>query len=366
MAKKRKRSNGQGSIYKSNGKWIAQIYVRKDGEVKRPKRTSNKEADAVAKLEQLRSDANHLNMDEQHHTVASYLLLWLGDDDDSDLAENTYVSYRSTINNHLIPTIGRTKLSSLKATKIREMLTNLRKKGTGTRAIELSYVVLNAALNQAYKDDVIAKNPCVSIKKPVHNSEECIPFTIEERERIFKEAKGDFFLPLYKVILATGVRSSEAFGLHWEHANFKKRIINIKQQYSRRKIKELKSKYSARNLDMTDGIKEMLELQRKQLKQAGLQDNEHIFCGKKGAYLDGSTFGRRYWLPLLKRAEVEPRGLHHLRHTFATELLGNNVPVHVVSRLLGHSSPTVTYDIYAHVLPEQKSQAADKIQEIFG
>lgn len=367
MAKKRRRSNGQGTIYETkNGKWIAQISIYKDGKIKRPKRTCDKHADAVEVLKDLQSMSGQLDMDEQGHTVASYLMFWLGDEEETELAENTYSSYISTINNHLIPQIGRVKLADLKATKIRQMIANLKKRGVGTRSIEMSYVVLNAALNQAYQDDVIIKNPCISVKKPVHKSEECVPFTEEEREKIFAEAKDDFFYPLYKIILATGIRSSEAFGLHWEHVDFKRRTISIKQQCSRRKVKELKTKYSQRTLDITDGIEEMFRLQKKQLKNNGFHKNKHVFCGDRGAYLDGSTFGRRHWTPLLVRAGVESRGMHHLRHTFATELLGNNVAVHVVSRLLGHSSPTVTYDIYAHMLPSQQSQAAEVIQRIFG
>ena len=67
MAKKRRRSNGEGTIYQVDGKWIAQISYYKDGKLKRPKRTCTKHADAVAKLEELRREAQQLDMDEQHH-----------------------------------------------------------------------------------------------------------------------------------------------------------------------------------------------------------------------------------------------------------------------------------------------------------
>lgn len=366
MAKGRKRSNGEGTIYQNNGKWIAQISYWKNGKLKRPRRTCDKHADAVVKLAELREQALTLDMDEQSHTVKSYLEFWLGEEETTDLEPNTFISYRSIINNHLIPQLGTVKLSALKATKIRTAIANLQANGTGTRAIELTYVVLNAALKQATLDDVIPKNPCGSIKKPFHKSDECVPFTAEERKLIFEEAKGDYFEPLYKIMMATGIRSSEAFGLHWKNIDLKSKTIRIVQQYSRGTIKDLKSRHSVRTLDITDGIAEMLEVQKQQMAEKGYEKKPQVFCGKRGAYLDVINFGKKNWKPLLERAGVRPRGLHHLRHTFATELLGNNIPVHIVSRLLGHSSPVVTYEIYAHMLPANQSEAAATIQRIFG
>ena len=366
MANKRKRSNGEGSVYPEGGKWVAQIQYWKDGELTKVRRKCKKHADAIAKLVELRSLAPTIDLSEQNHTVGSYLNLWLGDQETTRHEPNTFISYRSTINNYLIPQLGRVKLSELKATKIRQAIANIQKAGTGSRAVELAYVVLNVALNQAVADDVIIKNPCISIKKPAHTREECIPYTKEERDAIFEEAKGDYFEPLYRIMLATGIRSSEAFGLHWEDVDFKTGTIKIKQQYSRQVIKKLKSKHSVRVATMTAGIREMLEIQRKQMIEKGFQDKPQVFCGKRGAYLDVINFGKKNWTPLQERAGIEPRGLHHLRHTFATELLNNDVPVHVVSRLLGHGSPTVTFEYYAHVIPDKRSEAVAKIEQIFG
>jgi len=58
-------------------------------------------------------------------------------------------------------------------------------------------------------------------------------------------------------------------------------------------------------------------------------------------------------------AGVRPITLHDLRHTHATLLLRRGVPIHVVSRRLGHASPAITLAIYSHVLPDQGRLAAD-------
>lgn len=214
--------------------------------------------------------------------------------------------------------------------------------------------------------EITSRNPCKPVKKPIHIAKEIEPFTRKERKLIFKEAENNFFEPLFKTMLSTGIRSSEAFGLHWNDIDYKRKIISIRKQYIKGELRPLKTKYSARTVDLTPGICEMLDVQKKQLKDRKLQKNKQVFCASKGGYIDVNTFGTRYWVSLLKRANVRVRGLHHLRHTFASELLADGADLLVVSKLLGHSSPMVTLEYYGHVMPPKRSQAAGKIQKLFG
>ncbi len=79
-----------------------------------------------------------------------------------------------------------------------------------------------------------------------------------------------------------------------------------------------------------------------------------------------TDFRVRRWNSLLKILGLDHRGLHHLRHMYATLALGARVPVHVVSRVLGHSKPSITLDIYAHVLASQQAEATDATRRLFG
>jgi integrase len=51
--------------------------------------------------------------------------------------------------------------------------------------------------------------------------------------------------------------------------------------------------------------------------------------------------------------------LHDLRHIHATTLLLAGVPVHVVAARLGHADPSITLRVYAHVINDQLTEAAD-------
>jgi integrase len=64
---------------------------------------------------------------------------------------------------------------------------------------------------------------------------------------------------------------------------------------------------------------------------------------------------------LRKKAGIRAGRLHDVRHSHATHLLAAGIPVHVVSARLGHSSPVVTLNVYAHLLPTSDEQAAKTV-----
>jgi integrase len=69
---------------------------------------------------------------------------------------------------------------------------------------------------------------------------------------------------------------------------------------------------------------------------------------------------------LCARAGVARRGVHSLRHTFATLALDNGVPLAVISETLGHSSIRVTADVYCHVTPRATREAAATLAVVLG
>jgi integrase len=87
-----------------------------------------------------------------------------------------------------------------------------------------------------------------------------------------------------------------------------------------------------------------------------------VFCAKRGGPIRESYFVRRYFKPLLKRAELPPMRLYDLRHTAATLSLAAGVSPKIISEQLGHSSVGFTLDVYSHLLPHMQDQAAGMVQ----
>ncbi len=74
-----------------------------------------------------------------------------------------------------------------------------------------------------------------------------------------------------------------------------------------------------------------------------------------------ANFRHKCWDLLLKKAEVRPRGIHHLRHTYATHMLLSGANVFYVSRQLGHSKNTMTLDTYTHWIQESNARKVDRL-----
>jgi integrase len=94
------------------------------------------------------------------------------------------------------------------------------------------------------------------------------------------------------------------------------------------------------------------------------QDLDLVFCDSVGGPLHGISLYRHQFIPLMRRAGVPLIRFHDLRHTSATLLLLEGVPVKVVSEMLGHASISITLDLYAHVLPDMQRDAARMMQRL--
>lgn len=97
----------------------------------------------------------------------------------------------------------------------------------------------------------------------------------------------------------------------------------------------------------------------------GLQpESDLVFVTMKGTPLDPSNLVARSFKPLLRRAGLPDIRFHDLRHVCATLLLSEGVSVKVVQEVLGHSSVSVTMDVYSHVLPDMQEKAAEAMDSL--
>lgn len=365
-----KRSNGEGSVFRSakTGKWVAQVSYYEAGKRKRKTKTSDKRSDANSNLRRLHEEVESGFSSSGNETVRKYLNSWL-ESVKRESEENTYRSCKFITTNHVIPQIGKKSLKKLAPMDIQRMLDKLRDNGVGSRSIQLAYAYLNMAMVRAYKYRIIRENPCGPIKKPKHEYAKADPFTVEEAKRILGHLKNHHFYAVTYTALTTGMRPGELTGLVWKNVDFKKKQINVVQQLSCpggiKVIKKPKTKSSIRNIDISESTASVLIEHRKDLVRRGLASSEFVFCSKTGVSMAHSTF-QKYWSDILEELGIKHRGFHHMRHTFATFAISNSVPITVVSATLGHANTSMTLNIYAHVMPSQRSDATDAVSRYIG
>jgi len=115
--------------------------------------------------------------------------------------------------------------------------------------------------------------------------------------------------------------------------------------------------------ETTQSLSEHKKLQDIQNQSFDWQENGMTFPSIAGTPTDQRNL-HKFFTRLLEKAELPDMRFHDLRHTAATLMLMNGIPLVVISRRLGHSKPSVTLDVYGHYLPGMQEEAASLMDEL--
>jgi len=394
MAKKR--GNGEGTInLLADGYWEARLMIGYNEKGKPKYKTFYaKKRSAVAKklndyiANQKGMEAESISSD----TVEQWLQKWLAEYVASNVKTSTRVSYEGIVRNQLIPFIGRIKLNELKKIDIEKMYNELlvngrkdRNGGLNVKTVNNVAVCLHKALQVALELEYINKNPASISKVPTLKSTNSRKTKIEvltkQEQRDLMAVCGDSVYGMATITaLYTGVRLGELLAIKWSDIDFGKRTISISKQVNRlhdysenapAKTRlgiqnSTKTQSSTRVISISDDLLEYLlqymEYQQEHIKKwsNAYRNLDMVFAREDGHYIDPVTF-RSKFIKLLTKAGLKSYKFHALRHTFATRALEAEIPVKVVSKILGHATVQITMDTYQHVLPELQDEAMNKI-----
>ncbi len=178
------------------------------------------------------------------------------------------------------------------------------------------------------------------------------------------------YFRLCALLLTVGVRKGEALGLSWRDVDLDKSQLHVRHTLQRvdgkLQLLDPKTKTSNRVVVLPASIVSLLRQHR--VRQASEQlhadptewiGNEWhlVFTSQVGTPIDDTAINHQI-CALLKKAGLGRIRIHDFRHTACALMLSQGVPVHVVSKILGHSSPTITLSVYSKVLPTQQDAAA--------
>jgi len=368
MSKKR-RGNREGSIYqRSNGRWRAQIYL--DGE--RLSFTGESRRDAQRWLREICNEIERgLTLDGAKITFEEFLQEWLSTKQ-HHVAEQTYSYYCQIVRDYIAPALGRIRLRDLNARHIQNFYNDKVSEGIGLRTVQKTHTVIHAALNSARKFGLIPYNPDDATNPPKPKTKAMKFLTKDQTRRLLLVAKEseDRCYALYFLAIVTGMRQGELLALKWENVDLEKGILSIKLNLKRLpgggglKLDKPKTKSSIRSIKLGSESIEILKAHKKQIaleKQAicDLWQNEgFVFPSTIGTALDPSNLLKQF-RKLLKTAKLPKIRFHDLRHTAASLMLNNGIDVLVASQRLGHAQPSITLDVYGHLMPSMQNEAAN-------
>lgn len=382
MAKRNKKTRGagEGTVHRRpDGRWIAQISLGNDpvtGKRKRKTVYGKTRKEAVEKMTQILHQAQTgIYVEPTRITLGNWLDRWLVTYKRADLEESTYENYEGNIKRHIKPVLGDVPLAKLQPHTLQdfynEKLESGRidgKGGLSTRMVRYFHAIIRQALQQAVKEGLIPRNVADATSPPVIRNKKMQPLTEDQAVTFFEYARGDRLFAAYVLCATTGLRRGEICGLCWDCVDLNGGVVIVRRQMQILKrgltLKETtKTKSGRRQIALTDdAIKELKNHRRRQAQEKLLmgeayQNNDMVFCEADGTFFDPRRLTKRFQR-LLQAAGLPKVRLHDLRHTHASLLLARGVHPKVVQERLGHSSITMTLDLYSHLAPGMDEAAA--------
>ena len=304
-----------------------------------------------------------------------FLTMWL-EIAKSTIKLTTYASYADMTNKTIIPYFKplKRKLSELTAADIQKFYLVQLERVSANSVIHY-HAIIHRAMKYAVKTDLIVSNPVDKVDRPKKNTFQGSFYTEDEIQDLFEAAKGTKLeLP---IVLAAfyGLRRSEVLGLKWDAIDFQQNTITIKHTLTSCKIDgkkvevatdTTKTKSSRRTLPLIPQFREMLlqrwEMQEEYKRVCGNCYNtkylEYICVDEMGNIIP-PNYVTEAFPKLLARHGMRHIRFHDLRHTCASMLLKNGVPMKQIQEWLGHSDFSTTANIYAHLDYNSKLNSAE-------
>jgi integrase len=265
------------------------------------------------------------------------------------------------------PKIGHIKLASLTTVAVNEFRDELLASEISRNTAKKILVSLKSIITDARRRGHLNSNPAdgVTIKIDPRTKKKLeigvdIP-TREEVARIIAAATGRA-RPFFHVTVFTGLRASEIRGLRWSDVDLEKGEIHVRQRMDRyNKAGAPKSVSSSRTIPIGPQVVNVLKEWRLACPKGTLN---LVFPNGKGNVQTHANVYHRIVRPTLAAADITKMyGPHSFRHFFASWCSarkvegGRELPLLAVSRLMGHSSVTITADRYSHLFPRQDDAA---------
>jgi len=283
----------------------------------------------------------------------------------------TVDNYTSVVDNHIKPALGRKRVSRLSFDEVQGFIQDKVDQGLAPRTVRLCRGLLVDVLNHAVIKGQISRNVAALTQGPGLTSGERRALTIDEAKALLKALDGERLGALYLLRLTTGIRPGEAFALPWTHVDLIAGTIKISRGLSRQRGGNVISDGKVHRKGwrtipipppIVDALKAHLKIQEQERAAAGprWQDVGLVFSTPVGTTLDPDNERKRFY-ELVDRAGLGHLTPNELRHSAASIMLAQGVPIEVVSEILGHTSIRITKDVYGHIGEKQRRGATEAI-----
>lgn len=304
------------------------------------------------------------------------------------LKRTSFDRLECTIQNHIIPCFGDINTDEVTSGDIQTLINSLYEKGYSYSCIKKVYDCLNEFFRFCQAIDVVIKSPMLAVMLPNKNnimtSQKTRYLDNYEISKFINTALMQYpngtyvYSNPYAFIfcLNTGLRTCELLGLNCGDVNLEKKYIDINKNYvevyNREDGYKQKGIHCILQTPKTEGSNRLVPLNKSALEAVNhllpplhLQKHDMpLVRDINGSRLSPNAL-RKQFNRIVKAAEIEPCGVHTLRHTFASKCFSDGLDLKSISLLLGHSSISTTERIYVHFTKEYYlSVLAEKLDQV--
>lgn len=293
---------------------------------------------------------------------------------ENELSENSRASYRSNLNNWVYPTLGDVKLIDVTPAMISSLLLSMQKQGKSQATRVKVYNILNGLFQMAFLQDSIPANPMLKVQRPKkgkseENADGPEMLTADELNTVFQALEGEPLLwQCYVHFLAdSGCRRGEVRALCWSDIDWNTGAVNISKSlnYTKDKGVYVSTTKNGHSRTVFVGADTLHLLTKLRTAQANNCVSKYCSTQHNSPEPLHPQSPTRYLQKLSARTGLNLHP-HIFRHTFASLAIQSGADVLSVSQVLGHSSTSVTLDVYGHASDEAARKAAAVFREAVG
>jgi len=314
-----------------------------------------------------------------------------------DLKDSTKTVYKYMYDKFVRQTLGTQIIRKIRYSDVKNFYyTLIREHGLHVNTIDSIHAQLHPTFTMAIRDGILQLNPCTGVTREIRRTQ----VWEENKRHALTKAEQDRFMefvrkkksyrkwePILTVLMGTGLRIGECLALRWEDLDMENRMIYVRLSlanrqfgngYVEKRISTPKTSSSTRTVPMLNAVYEAFLMEQElQAKKGGCKEvvdgcSGFVFANQNGNTYSSASINRAIERIRIacNREEAENARLegrepliiphfsaHHLRHTFCTRMVENEVNVAILREIMGHRTLATTLEIYTTVSNEKKKES---------
>jgi integrase len=289
------------------------------------------------------------------------------------LRETTWEVYEGHVRNHF-QDLDRLKINRVTIATVEKFITDRQIQRMNIGTLRKILVTLGQILSYAVRHKYLENNPLREAERPKpqalfqdgepveYGSMKILPPSLITG--FLEQVEEPKYRTLFMLAVFSGARQGELLGLKWSDVDWENSQIHIQRTFNNGRLFTPKTHSSKRKIDLGPTVIKKLKKWRLACPKNNL---DLIFPNEAGNHINNKNMLRRHYRPALKAAGFPPLRFHDLRHTYASLLIEQGENIKYIQAQLGHSSPTVTLNVYAHLMKDRNPEAACRLENtVFG